>query len=201
MNSDKKKLTGQSMLERVATFDFDRNYSAKVRFVCHLLMWLVFTFLIQVSLFFDSGLPSDQAFAFATRSLFCNMAIFYLFFYFIVPQTILKNRVISFIISFPVCLLIWIILNHFCLVFIGKHFDVEAPYYKNGIEANLKEKFSFLVSPKNILVGLIPFFYSISPFFFIKIVFDIIRFYSKWFQSKRKTVELEVEKLNLERDF
>jgi sensor histidine kinase YesM len=51
------------------------------------------------------------------------------------------------------------------------------------------------------IVGLIPVFYSISPFFFIKILFDIIKFYSKSFRSERKAVALEVEKLNLEKDF
>jgi sensor histidine kinase YesM len=78
---------------------------------------------------------------------------------------------------------------------------VDAPFYKGGIESNLQQNFYDVLSPANILLNLIPFFYSVSPFFFIKIVFDIIRFYSKWFKSERKTVQLEVEKLNLERDF
>jgi LytS/YehU family sensor histidine kinase len=78
---------------------------------------------------------------------------------------------------------------------------VEAPYYKQGVEAHLHRNIASEISPKNILVGLVPIFYSISPFFFTKIVFDIIRFYSKWFKSEKKAVKLEVEKLNLEKDF
>jgi sensor histidine kinase YesM len=58
-----------------------------------------------------------------------------------------------------------------------------------------------LLSPRNIMVGLIPVFYSISPFFFIKILFDIIKFYSKSFRSERKALTLELEKLNLEKNF
>ncbi len=118
-----------------------------------------------------------------------------------VPNTLLKNRAIPAILSIPFCIMLWIIINHYCLVFIGKHFNVKAPYYRSGIESNLSQNFYDVLSPANILVSLIPFFYSISPFFFIKIVFDIVRFYSKWFKSERKAVQLEVEKLNLEKDF
>ncbi len=198
---NKKKLTGKPFLEKVATFDFDKYYTIKIRFVFHILMWLVFSFLLQFNLFFDSNLPVNQAFAFATRSMVCNMAVFYLFFYFIVPQTILKNRVIPTIFSLLFCLIFWMVLNHYLLVFIGKHFKVDAPYYKEGIESNLHERFTYLVSPKNLLVEFVPFFNNISPYFFIKILFDIIRFYSKWFKSEKKAAKLEFEKLNLEKDF
>ncbi len=201
MNANEEKITKRPFLEKVATFDLERFYTPRVRFACHFLMWLVFTFLLQMTLFFDSRLPLNIAFAFATRSLVCNVAVFYVFFYILVPNTLLKNRIILSILSFPACIVIWIILNHYCLVFIGKHFNVEAPYYKQGVASNLQQTLSQLLAPKNIIVGLIPVFYSISPFFFIKILFDILRFYSKWFKSERKTVQLEMDKLNLEKDF
>lgn len=188
-------------LERLAAFNFDRFYTPRTRFLFHFLMWLIFTFLLQITLFFDSSLPLNNTFAFAGRSLICNMTLFYLFFYVVVPHTILRNRIILAILSIPVCIIIWLILNHVCLVFIGRHFKVEAPYYKQGIEAHLHRSIASEISPMNILVGLVPIFYSISPFFFTKIVFDIIRFYSKWFKSEKKTVKLEIEKLNLEKDF
>jgi LytS/YehU family sensor histidine kinase len=70
----------------------------------------------------------------------------------------------------------------------------ENAYFKNAIIASERQSFIEVISPKNLLVESILVFYSISPFFFIKIVFDIVRFYSKWFK-------LAVEKLNLERDF
>lgn len=195
------KNTKRPFLERVATFDLERYYKTWVRFLCHFSMWVVFTFLLQTTLFFDSNLPIEVAFAFATRSLICNMAVFYIFFYILIPHTLLKDRVVLTILSFPAGIIIWIIINHFCLIFIGKHFVVEAPYYKQGIASNLRQTIGQLLSPRNIMVGLIPVFYSISPFFFIKILFDIIKFYSKSFRSERKALTLEVEKLNLERDF
>lgn len=191
----------QSFPEKLATFDFDKFYTAKVRFACHSLMWLIFTLLLQINLFLDSGLPIDNTIAFAGRSLLCNMVVFYLFFYVAVPRTLLKGRVGAAIVSLPLCIVLWIILNHYCLVFIGKHFEVEDAYYKRGIESNLHENFWYVISPKNIIAQLAGVFYSVSPFFFTKILFDIIRFYSKWLKSERKAVQLEIEKLNLERDF
>src|SRR6185312_1891287 len=139
--------------------------------------------------------------AFASRSLICNMTVFYLFFYVLVPHTVLKNRVIPAILSLPFCVILWLVLNHYCLIFIGRHLKVEGAYYKRGVEANLHENFWYVVSPKNIIVGLTPIFYALSPYFFTKILFDIIRFYSKWFKSERKTIELKIEKLDLEKNF
>jgi len=200
INNEKDK-ANLTFLEKVAVFDFDKNYTPGIRFLCHLSMWLIFTFLLQITLFFDSDLPLDNTFAFAGRSLICNITVFYLFFYVLVPHTVLKNRIMAAILSLPFCVILWLTVNHYCLVFIGKHFKVEGSYYKRGVEANLHETFWYVVSPKNIIVGLTPIFYALSPYFFTKILLDIIRFYSKWFKSERKTKELQIEKLNLERDF
>lgn len=201
MDTVKTNIARKPFLERVATFDFERYYTLKIRFLCHISMWLVFTFLLQINLFFDSYLSLDNTFAFAARSLICNAAVFYLFFYLVVPFTLLKNRIILTIFFFLVCVILWIILNHYCLVFIGNHFIVDSPYYKQGIEGNLNENFAQLMTPKNILASMVTIIYSVSPFFFTKIVFDIIRFYSKWFKLERKAVKLEVEKLVLEKNF
>jgi hypothetical protein len=198
MGRNKTRLT---FLEKVALFDFNKYYTPGIRFLCHLSMWIFFTFLLQMTLFFDSGLPLDNTMAFAARSLICNTTVFYLFFYVLVPHAIFKNKLIPAILSLPFCVILWLILNHYCLVFIGKHFKVDAPYYKRGVEANLHVGFWYVVSPKNIVVGLTPIFYSLSPYFFTKILFDIIRFYSKWFQSERRSEQLKIDKLNLEKDF
>lgn len=201
MNKKENKKEKRTFLERIALFDFEKYYTAGIRFLCHLFMWVIFTFLLQLTLFFDSGLPLDNTFAFASRSLICNMTVFYLFFYVLVPHAIFKNRLIPTILSLPFCVILWLVLNHYCMVFIGKHFKVDAPYYKRGVETSLRVGFWYVVSPKNIIVGLTPIFYSLSPYFFTKILFDIIRFYSKWFKAERRSEQLKIDKLNLEKDF
>jgi hypothetical protein len=191
MGRNKTRLT---FLEKVALFDFNKYYTPGIRLVCHLSMWMIFTFLIQINLFLGSGLPLGNTLVFTGRSLLCNTSVFYLFFYFIVPKTILKNRIVLSILSFPILIILWLILNHYWLIIIGHHFTFENAYFKNAIIASERQTFIEVISPKNLLVESILVFYSISPFFFIKIVFDIIRFYSKLIKS-------EIEKLNLERDF
>lgn len=198
---NEKHITPKTFLEKIANFDFEKYYTPTVRMVCHFSMWLVFTFLLQINLFFDSRLSLEASFAFAGRSLVCNMTVFYLFFYFILPHTLLENKIIMALLCIPICIIIWILLNHYCLKFIGKHFKVDSPYYKEGLATNAKATITAIISPKHVLTGLMPLFYSISPLFFTKIVFDIIRFYSRLFKSERKFNWLEIEKLNLERDF
>ena len=91
MTKKENKRTKRTFLERIALFDFEKYYTAGIRFLCHLFMWVIFTFLLQLTLFFDSGLPLDNTFAFASRSLICNMTVFYLFFYVLVLMPFLKT--------------------------------------------------------------------------------------------------------------
>jgi hypothetical protein len=201
MNKKENDNAKATFLEKVALFDFGKYYTPGIRFLCHLFMWFLFTLLLEINLFLDSGLPLDNTIAFAARSLVCNMTVFYLFFYVAVPQTLLKGRTAVAIVVFPFCIILWIVLNHYCLVFIGKHFKVEAPYYKQGIESNLHASIWYILSPRSLLSLLTPVFYSISPYFFTKVVFDIVRFNSRLVSSERKRVGLQIEKLNLEKDF
>lgn len=201
MNKKENERAKRTFLVSIALFDFDKYYTPGVRFLCHLSMWLIFTLLLEINLFLDSGLPIDITIAFAARSLICNMTVFYLFFYVAVPQTLLKDRIAVAIVVFPFCIILWIVLNHYCLIFIGNHFKVEAPYYKQGVESNLHLSLWYLVSPGSLLALLTTVFYSISPYFFTKIVFDIVRFNSRLVGSETKSARLEIEKVNLEKDF
>ena len=81
MNKKEDNKTKLPLLEKVALFDFDKYYTPIIRFVLHLIMWLIFTFFLQFALFYESGLPLDNTLAFSGRSLICNMTVFYLFFY------------------------------------------------------------------------------------------------------------------------
>lgn len=197
----KNRSNGASFLERVAAFDFDKSYTPSIRVICHLIMWLTLTFFIQINLFVETKLSLAAALAFAGRSLICNASIFYLFFYFFVPQTLFKDRILLFILSIFFCFELFFVLNHYCIVFIGLYLNPHNPYFKVGIETNLKESIGDVVSPRHFISGLISIFYSLSVFFFIKILFDIVRYYSTVFKVEQKANRLEVEKLNLETDF
>ena len=201
MRSNKQEITKKPFLEKVATFDWERYYTPWVRFICHCFMWVFFTSLLQLNLFLDSRLPFDQAAAFAARSLLCNSIVFYLFFYVALPHTLLKGLAIPAVLSFIACISLWILINHYLLLIIAHHFDVRSPYYMDALKSQQQVTIWYILSPTNFFISLMGVLYSISPFFFTKIVFSIVRFYARWFQSERKTVQLEMEKLNLEKDF
>ncbi|MGN6603506.1 MAG: sensor histidine kinase [Ginsengibacter sp.] len=98
-------------------------------------------------------------------------------------------------------MILWEVLNHFCLLFIADHFNVQAPYYTTGLKTNQELSIWYFLVPKILISFIIPIFYTISPFFFAKILVSVIKFYSKSIKAEKKAVKLQMEKLNLERDF
>jgi len=191
----------QSFIERIALIDFDKVYTKKIKICSHFFMWLFFTFLYFISLRFDYTFNIRTSLIFTYRTIICNAIVFYLFFYLIIPYTLLKNRVVLTILSLPLLLMLWLIINHYFLWIISKYFMVNDVYLKNMVNANANLTLLEVVSPEKVSIYAIEVIYSISPFFFTKIVFDIIRFYSKLFKTERKNNQLETEKRHLETDF
>lgn len=197
----RKKEKSSAFLDWIVSIDFDKVYITKVRIICHGLMWIILTVFIESNLLLNYRLDVATSLAFMVRSLICNMAIFYFFFYLVLPRSIMKNRVFFIILSVPFCLILWIVLNHYCLVLINSNLVINNENLKTQVNffahKNLKETVAF----DNLFSQIIVVLYSISPFFFIKIVFDVVRYYSKWFKAEKKSNQLEIEKLNVERDF
>ncbi|HEU5051919.1 MAG TPA: histidine kinase [Hanamia sp.] len=188
-------------VDRLATIDWERFYSPRLRFWFHFSMWSLYTLLTTINLIFYAHLPVQHATAFAFRSLICAAGVFYLFFYLLVPITLFKNRVILTLLSFISCMILWEVLNHYCLLFIADHFNVQAPYYTTGLKTNQELSIWYFLVPKVLISFIIPIFYTICPFFFAKILVSIIKFYSKSFKAEKRALKLQIEKLNLERDF
>ena len=190
-----------SFLERIALIDFDKVYSKRVRIFCHCFMWALFTSLTFINLRFDYKFSLETSLLFTLRNLICNAAVFYFFFYLVVSFFLLKNRIVLTLISLPVLLILWVVINHYFMVVMEKYYITNDTYWKNFIIANAKSTLLEIISLKHIGVVSIEVIYAISPFFFTKIVFDIIRFYSKLFKTQRKASQLEIEKQQLETNF
>lgn len=197
----KPQENGAGFLERLATIDFNKVYTSRTRLACHCLMWILLTFIIDSNLLLGYGLTFTNSLAFVGRSLICNMTVFYLFFYYIIPRTLFKDRLILTLLSFPFSIILWVILNHYCNVIIEKYFIINIKDVQQSVKDVAGQSIGEVISLKNILAFTTPVLYSISPFFFIKILFDVVRYYSKWFKAEQKTNQLEVEKINIERDF
>ena len=190
-----------AFLEKVAMFDFDKYYTTKVRTACHLAMWLAFTLFTVEYLCIQYEVPLSESYVFSCKNIICDAIIFYLFFYLIVPKTLNQNRIVLFLLSIPLCLILLIIINHYGIILIGHYIKPESLYFKIGIATNLKMTFWEIISLHIIfgeIMGVVAF---LSPYFFIKILFDTVRYYSTVFRTEQKANRLEIEKVSLERDF
>ncbi len=201
---DTKKDVAKSpvpFLERIALIDFDRIYTRKVRIFCHCFMWVLFTYLTFINLRFIFKFTLTNALIFTFRDLIVNAIFFYLFFYLIIPNTLLRKKIVMAMLSLSLLLALWVLLNHYFIVIMGRYFKIDDPYWENLIIQNSNSNLFHVLSPKHIASVAIEVIYSISPFFFTKIIVDIFRFYSKLFKTERKNNELEIDKQHLERDF
>ncbi|MEV4883667.1 histidine kinase [Chitinophaga ginsengisegetis] len=196
-----KRSKTATFLEEVAEFDFDKYYTTKVRIACHLLVWAVLSSFIFLNLLFAYGLNLVAAIGFMGRSLVCNASFFYLFFYFFIPNTLFKNRIVLALLSFIFCVVLWLVLNHYCFVVIHNTIHVNIASVRESVRFGANQSLLEVLSPKYIAAEFMLVLYSVSPSSFIKILFDIIGFYSSIFKAERKTNQLEIEKLNLESNF
>jgi len=197
-----RKNTTEKALKRLIEFDFDQYYHSNKRTLCHILMWTVFSIFIYTNLLYGYGLEYKGALLFLLRSLICNMCVFYFFFYIIIPHTLLKNRILLTIPFFFISILLWLFLNHFCFYEIYKNIEViNVASLREIIKFGANQSMLDLIHPKYILAELITVLYSISPFFFIKTLFNIAKFYSNNIKTERKTSRLEIENLQIETKF
>jgi sensor histidine kinase YesM len=196
-----KRSKTATFLEEVAEFDFDKYYTTKVRVACHILVWVVLSSFIFLNLLFAYGLSFVAAACFMARSLVCNATFFYLFFYFFIPHTLFKNRIILTLVSFVFCIILWLVLNHYCFVIIHNNVVINIPSVRESVRFGANQTLAEVLSVKYISAEIMLVLYSVSPSAFIKILSDVIVFYSSIFKSERRTNQLEIEKLNLESNF
>ncbi|WP_191967903.1 sensor histidine kinase [Rhizosphaericola mali] len=71
----------------------------------------------------------------------------------------------------------------------------------NIVHSYANEKFSYILSYRTLIVELFVVFSFVSIPSFIKILFDITRYYSKSIKQERHSKSLEIDKLNLEKNF
>ncbi|WP_287442807.1 sensor histidine kinase [Algoriella sp.] len=137
--------------------------------------------------------------------LIVNSFVFYLFFYGLVPLLMKGNRtktILLLLISFPVGLYIWLTITYF-ISFIYHYFGFEIPNgeLKGAIGMSMQQTFWEAISVKRILSQAFIVISILSPFFFVKILFEVSRNYSKMLSLTKQKTTLEIENINIEKDF
>ncbi|KQM32210.1 hypothetical protein ASE55_16640 [Chryseobacterium sp. Leaf201] len=198
----KQHSPSDGFLERVVNFDFERFYTRTNRIICHVLMWLLFAALIQAGYYFGYKFTFVTAFFFSIRLTLCNIIIFYLLFYFIIPQTLNKNRAILFIILIPICFQLWLLANHYYFVLLYKyHAGLEDNILYSLLKQNNEKSALEIISIKNVISHAFDVIVAISPFLFIKITFDMSRIYAASIITNRENQKLQYQNVVMEKKF
>lgn len=189
-------------LDKVVNFDFDKYYNKKTRFFSHISIWILFTLIIQIGYFLGYHFSLGTSILFAVRMTLCNVIVFYLLFYFVVPQTINKNRVLVFFVSIFVLFQIWLVVNHYFYLFLYKiNIPLDYGVLEEILIKNNKRDIFDIVNPKNVFSYSFDIISAISPVLFLKITFDLSKTYAISVKANREIVKLNYENLLMENKF
>jgi len=167
-------------------------------------MWLIFSTLLFLNYNLEFKMTVFDSFILTLRSTINNAVVFYSFFYLFVPFIISKSRntsIILFLISVPVCIYIWLSVNYFIFCFY-QYLGYEVSSVLEGIiSKNASQTFFQAIKFETILSNAMIVIYTLSPFFFIKILFEILRIYNKTTELQQQKLEVEIQNINIEKDF
>jgi len=195
-----KTLSNQNILQ-----DFEKFYNRSPKIIFHFLMWFVFSLLLLLYYYLEIRLDFFNSFIMTLRSTVNNAVVFYYFFYIFSPIIIKRGKktsIILFISSVPICIYIWLIVNHYILClyqYLG--FEIETGFLKHIIRNNAEQTFLQAIQFETVLSNAMIVIYTLSPFFFVKILFEIIRIYNKTTQLQEQKLKVEIQNINIEKDF
>lgn len=202
MDTSSQKIS--PFLEKISQFNFDKFYTPGNRFICHICMWAFFSMLLFLNFFLELKIPFKSSLLLTGRGTINNMAVFYLFFYAVVPR-IFKSKVWGIVFIFlciPASIYVWMIINHLQLSILYKlGIDIQEGPLKGVISRNATQTFGEILSYKAVFGNATLVIYSFSPPFFVKILFDISRLFSRTIHLQKQTSDLELQNLNIEKDF
>ena len=193
-------LSNQNILQ-----DFEKFYNKSPKIIFHFLMWFVFSVLLYLNYLWELKLPAFDSIILTIRNAVNNMVVFYIFFYLLVPKILLLNRKISILLmvfSIPVLIYIWMIVNHFIFkLYYHLGFEINFPVYKDIIKRNGSRSLFEAIGIKTVLANSVLVIFAMLPFFFVKILFEIIKIYNRTTELQQQKLEIEIQNINIEKDF
>jgi len=175
--SQDTRIFSSYLTSKIAEFDFDSLYSKTSRILLHVCMWFTFSILLLLSYILAYKLSFFNATILTIRMTSVNMLVFYLFFYVLLPKILSgsKNKIILLlVISLPILLFIWIATTYFFSLFYHSlGFEIENGELKNAIKMSADQTFVQAVSLKRMISQAFIVISILSPFFFVKILFEI----------------------------
>lgn len=200
-----QKISSNYFTQRIGEFDFEQFYTQQKRVMFHSLMWLSFAFLLFLSYRLAYQLTYFNSFILTFRMCVVNMIVFYIFFYLLLPKILKLSfgfAVSCLIISFPVFVIIWLLSTYlFSITYHYLGFEILEGELKGAITASANQTFWEAISLNRIISQTVIFISLLSPFFFMKILFEISKLYSRTIKIQNQKNLLEIQNINIEKDF
>jgi len=168
-------------------------------------MWFVFSALLFLNYYIELKLTVFEGLILTLRNAVNNMVVFYIFFYLLVPKIFFlkrKTSIILLILSIPVLVYIWMIVNHFMyVIYYHLGYEINVPVYKDIIKKNGSISLMEAIPLKAVIGNAVLVIFTMLPFFFIKILFEIIKIYNRTTELQQQKLEVEIQNINIEKDF
>lgn len=200
-----QKISSNYFTKRIGEFNFEQFYTQQKRLMFHSLMWLSFAFLLFLSYRLAYHLTYFNSFILTIRMCVVNMIVFYSFFYLLLPKILKQSfgfAIFYLIISFPVFITVWLMCTYlFSIIYYNFGFEILEGELKGAIMASANQTFWETIALKRIISQAIIFISILSPFFFVKILFEISKLYSRTIKIQNQKNLLEIQNINIEKDF
>lgn len=191
--------------DKIAEFNFEEFYTTTRRVLLHSLMWVGFAILLFISYRIAYHLTCFNSFILTLRMVIVNMVVFYSFFYVALPRIFKGSVGVSILlifIAFPVFIVIWLLMTYlFSLGYYALGFEILTGELKGAIKGSASQTFLQVIAPGRIISQAIIIIAILSPFFFVKILFEISRLYNRTMNIQKQKAMLEIQNINIEKDF
>lgn len=197
--------TSGYFLDKMAQLNFDHFFTRRNRILLHVFMWLGFSILLFLSYVIGYKLVYFDAILLTIRMALVNMIVFYMLFYLLLPKIFSGNKnriIILLLLVFPISIFVWMAATYFIsLIYYALGLEITFGELKGVIKMSANQTFLEAVSPKRMLSQTIIIISLLSPFCFAKILVEITKLYSKKFQIEREKTALEIQNIQIEKDF
>lgn len=199
------KIFSNYLASKIAEFNFDKFYTKSNRFLLHVFMWLSFSILLILSYVLAYQLSYFNAFILTIRMTTVNMIVFYMFFYLLLPKIFSGGKarmVILLLFTFIVSIFVWMAVTYFfSLLYHSLGFEILKGELKGAIGMSASQTFLQAISIKRMFSQAFIIISILSPFFFVKILFEISKLYNKTLNIQSQKSALEIQNINIEKNF
>ncbi|WP_207209630.1 sensor histidine kinase [Flavobacterium sp. 140616W15] len=199
------KIFSNYLASKIAEFNFDKFYTKSNRILLHVFMWLSFSILLILSYVLAYQLSYFNAFILTIRMTTVNMIVFYMFFYLLLPKIFSGGKarmVILLLFTFIISIFVWMAVTYFfSLLYHSLGFEILKGELKGAIGMSASQTFLQAISMKRMFSQAFIIISILSPFFFVKILFEISKLYNKTLNIQSQKAALEIQNINIEKNF